>query len=207
MSSPIPMQSSTTCGGVWGVRTISKRGITWAGEKKWAPTIRLGCFILAAHVRMLMVEVLEDSTHSSEQTTSSSWKIFCFRGMSSMTASITMSALPKSLRSKTPFTRPRTWSAFSCVSLPLLTMLCTLLRMRPSPPSRNCWLTSFSRTCTPARTSAVAIPEPMRPPPSTATRRMGRGARPTSVTPCTFLVAPFARKTCTSALPTSVCTQ
>ena len=46
----------------------------------------------------------------------------------------------------------------------------------------------------PARMEAVAIPEPIRPPPSTATRLMGRGLSPASVTPDTRLVERWAKK-------------
>mmetsp|Transcript_5505 Transcript_5505/g.13639 ORF Transcript_5505/g.13639 Transcript_5505/m.13639 type:complete len:299 (+) Transcript_5505:1838-2734(+) len=44
------------------------------------------------------------------------------------------------------------------------------------------------------------MPLPMSPPPSTATHFMGRGLRPASVTPATFLVERCAKKMCTSAL-------
>ena len=44
------------------------------------------------------------------------------------------------------------------------------------------------------------MPLPMRPPPSTARRLMGRGLSPLSVTPFTFLVDRCAKKMCTRAL-------
>lgn len=52
----------------------------------------------------------------------------------------------------------------------------------------------------PASALAVAMPEPMRPPPNTAIFFMRRGFRPPSVIPRTFLVARCAKKMCTRAL-------
>lgn len=66
--------------------------------------------------------------------------------------------------------------------------------------SRNFWLISLRRTGMPTKTQAVAMPEPMRPPPNTATFRMGLALRPPSVTPFTFFVDRCAKNMCTSAL-------
>ena len=50
---------------------------------------------------------------------------------------------------------------------------------------RNLSLISLSSTSMPTRMEAVAMPEPIRPPPSTATFFTGLGLRPASVTPVT----------------------
>jgi hypothetical protein len=55
--------------------------------------------------------------------------------------------------------------------------------------SRNFWLTSFRSTSMPASALAVAMPDPMRPPPSTAIFLMRRGFRPPSVIPRTCAAA------------------
>mmetsp|Transcript_43085 Transcript_43085/g.129382 ORF Transcript_43085/g.129382 Transcript_43085/m.129382 type:complete len:324 (-) Transcript_43085:373-1344(-) len=68
------------------------------------------------------------------------------------------------------------------------------------PASRNGCLISLRMASTPLSTSAVTMPDPMSPPPSTATHLILRGERPASVTPRTFLVERCAKKMWTSAL-------
>ena len=54
------------------------------------------------------------------------------------------------------------------------------------------------RLTPPLRIHAVAIPLPISPPPMTPTHFVGRGLRPTSVTPGTAAVLRDAKKKCTN---------
>ena len=71
--------------------------------------------------------------------------------------------------------------------------------MRRMPASRNLRLISLRMTRMPTRREAVAMPEPMSPPPRTATVPRARGGTLLSSMPATFLVPRIAKNTCTSA--------
>lgn len=64
-----------TCGDVLSVRTISSSGMTCAGLKKWAPTIRSGHEVFAPMRVRSMVEVLDDRMASGLHARSRSAKI------------------------------------------------------------------------------------------------------------------------------------
>ena len=63
------------------MRTISSSGITCAGEKKWAPTMRSAARVSLPIRLMSMVLVLLLRMASGRHAFSRSAKIFCFNGM------------------------------------------------------------------------------------------------------------------------------
>eukprot|EP00955_Chlamydomonas_euryale_P113714 366229-Chlamydomonas_euryale.AAC.67 len=67
------------------------------------------------------------------------------------------------------------------------------------PASRNGCLISLRMASTPLSTSAVTMPDPMSPPPSTATHLILRGERPASVTPRTCANTPKKLHACPSS--------
>mmetsp|Transcript_8516 Transcript_8516/g.23007 ORF Transcript_8516/g.23007 Transcript_8516/m.23007 type:complete len:292 (-) Transcript_8516:903-1778(-) len=193
--------SSRTCGEVFDDRTISKSGMTCAGEKKWAPTIRsCACGTLAPMTSMSIVEVFVDRIACLGHAFSRSTKIFCFNPMSSITASITISTSLNSSYVVVPDSSAKAPSATSFRILPFLTLDIMFDFTRSSPPCMNFSLISLMMTRCPVSTQAVAIPEPMSPPPRTAIFFNVRGRNPLSVIPVTFFVARWAKKMCTSAL-------
>ncbi len=82
------------------MRTISSRGMMWAGEKKCAPTMRSAARVLAPMREMSMVDVLDDRMASGRHTRSRSANMRCFRPTSSITASITCISQSVLLRSR-----------------------------------------------------------------------------------------------------------
>ena len=64
------------------VRTISSSGITCAGEKKWAPTMRSAARVCLPIRLMSMVLVLLLRMASGRHAFSRSAKMRCFSGMS-----------------------------------------------------------------------------------------------------------------------------
>mmetsp|Transcript_5581 Transcript_5581/g.23602 ORF Transcript_5581/g.23602 Transcript_5581/m.23602 type:complete len:332 (+) Transcript_5581:688-1683(+) len=195
-----PSVSHSTCGGVCSVRMISKSCMTCAGEKKCAPTMRSGARIFAAHLVMSMVDVFVLRMASGRHAASRSAKIFCFSSTFSMTASMAMSTFPKSSYVSAGRHSANIASARACVRRPFFTALARLARTRPMPASRNFWLISLSTTATPFITHAVAMPLPIKPPPTTPTVAVFRGVKPTSVTPGTVAVCRDAKKKCTRPL-------
>ena len=77
-------------------RTFSISFMTLAGLKKWVPMTSWGRLVAAAISSMSRVEVLVASTAPGFITLSSSPKMVFFNSISSNTASITISADPKS---------------------------------------------------------------------------------------------------------------
>ena len=77
-------------------RTFSIRRMTLAGLKKWVPMTRSGRDAAAAMASTSRVEVLVARTASGLHTRSSLAKTSFLRGISSNTASMAMSAAPRS---------------------------------------------------------------------------------------------------------------
>mmetsp|Transcript_695 Transcript_695/g.2030 ORF Transcript_695/g.2030 Transcript_695/m.2030 type:complete len:319 (-) Transcript_695:535-1491(-) len=200
MRAPNFMTSNTTWGEVCLDRTISSSGMMWAGLKKWAPIMRSCASVLAATSSMSMVLVLVARMASLRHAFSRSAKICCLILTFSMAASMTRSTESKPLYVRVPVSRPRASAAFASVSSFLRTAAFRLPSMRWMPACRNLSLTSFKMTLMPTVRQAVAIPEPMRPPPSTATVFMGRAFSCPSVMPFTFWVDVRAKKVYTRPL-------
>ncbi len=83
------------------VRTTSTSCITGTGLKKCRPTTRSGRLVAAAMSTIVSELVLLAKIVSGPHSRSSSRKSSCFRSRSSVTASITMSASPRSASSVT----------------------------------------------------------------------------------------------------------
>lgn len=174
-----------TCGEERSVRTISSSGMTCAGLKKCAPTRRERSRIFSEMRSRLIVLVFVASTAPALHTRSSSAKMSCFSSSFSIAASMTMSAAAKPSYVSAPVTRPSAASRAAAVIARFFKRDARFAATRPSPASRNFWLISLRMTEWPARVRAVAMPEPMRPPPRTAMTLSDRGCSPVSVTPFT----------------------
>ena len=112
------MTVARTSGEVAAPRTTSSSSMTLAGEKKCIPTTLSGCLVAAAMAFTSRPEVLVANTASGLAMSSRAAKTRFLRSMSSNTASITMSAPARAVRSSEPAIRPIRASASAPVIPP-----------------------------------------------------------------------------------------
>ncbi|RAO28177.1 uncharacterized protein ONO86_06020 [Micromonospora noduli] len=153
--------------------TISSNGIRSTGEKKCMPMKSAGRSTPAASPVIGRVEVLEASSASGASTGSTSAKTCCFSAGSSKTASMTASQPASASAWSVVVIRSRTARASASVVRPLRTARASsrsaCSRARPAASG----VTSLTTTSSPALAQAYAMPAPIMPAPSTATRRTG----------------------------------
>ena len=104
-------------------RTFSSSFITLAGLKKWVPITLSGRVVAEAISLTSSVEVLVASTASGFAILSIFAKTSFLIGISSNTASITMSASAMALKSVVPLMRPMRFSTSAIVSRPRLAVV------------------------------------------------------------------------------------
>ncbi|CAH0243862.1 hypothetical protein SRABI128_02745 [Microbacterium sp. Bi128] len=155
---------------VASVFTISMRGITATGLKKWKPTSRSGCASAVPISATDSDEVLVARIVSSETIFSIAENTSCLTPTSSNTASMTKSQSANSPRSVVPCTSARSWFAVSASRRPLASSVPISSRMDATPLSTRPWSRSVMTTGTRSlRTNSSANCEAMRPAPMTPT--------------------------------------
>ena len=150
--------------------TISISDITGTGEKKCRPTTRSGRFVHDAISAIGIDDVFEARKTASGSSASSFWNSRPLTCGSSTTASTTASAARRSARFVVWTTRRSTASASS--TLPRAAARSTDRRRLSAPRASGSGSGSYAITCLPARAADSAIPEPMKPAPTTATVEM-----------------------------------
>src|SRR2546430_1707594 len=151
-------------------RTSSQSFIIGTGEKKWVPTTDSGRWVATAIWVTGMALVLVASTADSLQILSSARNTSCFTSRRSNTASTTMSALATSSRSVVVRIRWIATAATSGSSVPLRTCRPSESRMLSSPRLSASLVRSRRVTSQPAWAATCAIPAPISPAPTTASR-------------------------------------
>ena len=167
--SPKPQAASKTSSVVSSVRTTSTRRISGTGLKKCRPTKRSGHFVAAAMSPTASDDVFELKMVWSPQMPSSVAKRSFLMSRFSMMASTTRSQLEKSARSVVKVIFPMTAALSSSVILPFSTALPRNLSILPLPLARAASSTSRTTTSYPACAAICAMPDPMRPQPTTPT--------------------------------------
>src|SRR5712691_1302870 len=150
------------------VRTTSTNFMRGTGLKKCRPMNRSGRFVEVTSSVIEMDEVLEAKMASFFTIPSSAAYIFFFSSTFSITASMTMSQSAKSCLLVVPFSRARTACGVSLI-VPFSANLASDFSMPARPWSRYFCSTSSTVTSKPAVAATCAMPEPMRPQPSTPT--------------------------------------
>ena len=149
---------------------ISIRSITGGGLKKCRPTTLSGREVADASVAIGIDEVFDANTASGPTTRSSSRKIASFASRSSVAASMTSSTSPSDATSVVPRIRPTSASRSSGSSLPRSTARPVEASSRSRPRASRSSVGSSTVTSIPTRATTWAIPEPIRPKPTTPTR-------------------------------------
>src|SRR5436305_10296366 len=151
------------------VRTTSTSFITGTGLKKWSPTTWSGRWVNMAIWVMVSEEVLLAKRASFFTTSSRVEKIFFFSSRLSTIASITMSQSARSSSFTVPERRDSVSSRTEASSLPLSTALPSEPPIFWSPLSTSSSVISRTTVSYPERAATSAMPEPIRPQPSTPT--------------------------------------
>ena len=169
-----PAARSATAGSVSDVATSSTSGSVATGSKKWSPSTRPGARVRAARCVSGMEVALEASTAQGSVTTSSRRaKTSHLTDSSSRTASATSCRSAKSPRSVVKRRCRPACSRSRRVRTPAETPRSSDSSTRERPVSVLRRVDSQTRTSTPARAQTSAMPEPMRPVPTTPTRSIG----------------------------------
>src|SRR5437016_85229 len=169
---PNATTSSYTISSVAIVRTTSTSFITGTGLKKCKPTNRCGRLVAVAISVMVREDVLLAKIVAGGHIASSAPKSSRFAGSCSMIAS-TMTS--QSLRSSTfvvPLSRPRISRFAASVIVPFSASRFRFLSMLLSPLSSNSALTSHTTVGNPDAAATCAMPDPIRPHPTTPTLRI-----------------------------------
>ena len=161
--------SSYTAGSVAIVFATSTSFITGTGLKKCSPTKRSGRFVAVAISVMVSEEVLLAKIVAFGQRESSAVKSSRFAPNCSMMASMMTSQSFKSPRLVVPFSRPRSSDLAASVIAPFSTIRVRFFSIPFSPFSTSSMLTSRTTVGNPACAHTCAMPEPMRPHPTTPT--------------------------------------
>src|SRR3954471_3271391 len=151
------------------VRTTSTSFITGTGLKKWSPTTWSGRRVNMAIWVMVSDEVLLANRASFFTTSSRLEKIFFFSSRFSTIASITMSQSARSSSFTVPERRDSVSSRTGASSLPRSTALPSEPPIFWIPLSTSSSVTSRTTVSYPERAATSAMPEPIRPQPSTPT--------------------------------------
>src|SRR5439155_1288758 len=150
-------------------------GILCSGGKKCMPTIRSGERASRAISAVGRAEVFDAITASGRRTCSSSPMTRRLVAMSSNTASITRSAVRNPARSGPPVTRPIMRAASRRSNTPFFAASVVSSRIVERPFATAAASRSRARTRRPDEAAACAMPEPMKPRPTTPTFAIERG--------------------------------
>src|SRR5436305_3682932 len=151
------------------VRTTSTSFITGTGLKKWSPTTWSGRWVNMAIWVMVSEEVLLAKRASFFTTSSRAEKILFFSSRFSTIASTTMSQSARSSSFTVPERRATASSRAEASSLPRSTALPSEPPIFWTPLSTSSSVTSRTTVSYPERAATSAMPEPIRPQPSTPT--------------------------------------
>ena len=164
-----PFATSNAASFVGRARMISTSFMSGTGLKKWSPRTRSGRPVVAAISVIESEEVLLAKTAVGGTSLSRAWKTSRFASTFSTTASTTSSHGARSRSSVVPLMFASTLSRSSAVTFPFATPSSRNFRIRPRPLSRVGLSTSRTHVRSPAWALTCAIPEPMRPHPTTPT--------------------------------------
>src|ERR1700722_16805546 len=151
------------------VRTTSTSFISGTGLKKCRPMKRSGRLVEVRSSVIEIEEVLDAKMASFFAMPSSAAYIFFFSPRFSITASMMMSQSARSCWLVVPFSRARTACGVSLI-VPFSPNLASDFSIPAKPLSRYFCSTSSTVTSKPAVAATCAMPEPIRPQPSTPTR-------------------------------------
>ena len=154
------------------VRTTSTNFITGTGLKKCSPTNRCGRFVAVAISVIVNEDVLLAKIVVDGQIASSAPNSSRFAGSCSMIASTMTSQFFKSSMEVVPFNLPWISPFTASLIVPFSTRRFRFFSIPLSPFSTNSALTSRTTVSNPAATATCAIPEPIKPHPTTPTFRI-----------------------------------
>jgi hypothetical protein len=160
---------STVASLVFIARTTSTSFITGTGLKKCIPTKRSGRPVAAAISAIVRLEVFEAKIVSAEQIPSKSRNISDFTARSSTTASMMMEASARSLIDVVKLMRASAASRCSVVAFAFSMALSNDLPIAARALAQSSAETSLTIVLYPLAAHTCAMPEPIRPPPSTPT--------------------------------------
>jgi len=169
--------SPTVLSDVSSPRITSTSGITGTGFMKCIPTTCGGRWVWAAIVVMEIEEVLLARIAAGGASRSRSRKILNFTSGCSVAASTTSSACATGSSVVEVRIRARAASRCSAVTVPFFTCRSKFVRMVASTRSSRPGATSISVVSQPCWANTCAIPFPMVPAPTTATRLMPQTKR------------------------------
>jgi len=188
---------AATSGDVETLETTSTSFMTVAGLKKCIPTTSSGRDVTTAQSMtdsdVVVVVVVVARMAPGRHTVSSVRNSSCLAASSSMTASTTRSASPRSAYDVEPVNRPAAAAASSAGSLPRSTSLPRLLATAASTAAAFSWVRATNVTAYPALAKTSMMPVAIVPEPTTPTLPTGR--REAAGTP-TSLGAKASRTTC-----------
>jgi hypothetical protein len=163
------MARFSTSPAVATVRTTSTSFITGAGLKKWSPMTRSGRSVTEARSTTGRDDVVVARIASGFVERSSSRKIASLTARSSATASTTRSTSAMSANSSVVVIRSRTRSASSRSIFPFVTARSRLLATAPFARLMEASLRPRRMTSLPAFAATSAMPDAIRPVPTTPT--------------------------------------